>query len=102
MRAPCPHTSGRLARTKLRAGRPQHKETMTELPSEPELFAGRMKDGSRPRLRSHELYYHWDKPIPGGATERTPMEVDLERLHYRINLSHLRQLDKALAFGEAM
>lgn len=102
MRAPCPHTSGRLARTKLRAGRPQHKETMTELPSEPELFAGRMKDGSRPRLRSHELYYHWDKPIPGGVEDRSPMEVDLERLHYRINLNHLRQLDKALAFGEAM
>jgi len=75
---------------------------MTELPSEPELFAGRMKDGSRPRLRSHELYYHWDKPIPGGVEDRSPMEVDLERLHYRINLNHLRQLDKALAFGEAM
>ena len=80
----------------------RYETNMTELPSEPELFAGRMEDGSCPPLRSHELYYHWDKTIPGGRQELAPLEVDAQRLHYRINLNHLRQLDKALAFGEAL
>ncbi|MCB9936552.1 MAG: hypothetical protein H6840_12780 [Planctomycetes bacterium] len=82
------------------AGAPE--QTMTELPSESELFEGRMKDGSRPPLRSHELYYHWDKPIPGGKEQLAPMQIDAERLHQQIDLKHLAQLDKALAFGEAL
>ncbi|MCB9935623.1 MAG: hypothetical protein H6840_08005 [Planctomycetes bacterium] len=75
---------------------------MTELPSESELFEGRMKDGSRPPLRSHELYWHWDKPIPGGNEDLTPMQIDAEKLHQQIDTRHLAQLDKAIAFAEAL
>ena len=73
-----------------------------EIPSEDELFNGRMADGSRPPMPSGELYQHWEREIPGGDEDKSPAEIERDRLHYDIDKQHLARLDKCCRFAEAM
>lgn len=83
----------------MRGQSPKHMSD--ELPSEEELQAGRMADGSAPPLHSVKLEPEWDKPVPGGDENKSPFELTREELHYKVDLNHLRQLDLACEFNEA-
>lgn len=66
-----------------------------ELPSEEELLAGRMKDGSSPPLHSGHLHEHWNKPLPGIDDNKSAADLSAEELHYKIDMILLDDLDKA-------
>jgi hypothetical protein len=72
--------------------------TNPKLPSEEELLAGRMKDGSSPPLHSGHLHDHWDKPLPGIDENKSARDLDAEELHYKIDQTLLEDLDNARGF----
>ena len=72
--------------------------TNPELPSEEELLAGRMKDGSSPPLYSGELYEPWKKPLPGIDETKSASELTAEELHVRIDRQMLDDLDESRDF----
>lgn len=62
---------------------------MHELPSEEELLAGRMKNGSRPPLHSRHLYDPWTEPLPIGEDDKPAIEQTAEDLHFEVELQRL-------------
>lgn len=75
---------------------------MPELPSESELFDGRMEDGGKPPLHSAELYAGWPEPIPGGDENKPPHELDREQLHFLVDQTLLQDLDECREFCKYM
>jgi len=77
---------------------------MKDLPSEEELFAGAMKDGSRPPLHSRELYEKFTKdafgkPLPPELRDKTPSEESADELRQIIELQRLEMWDEIIEAG---
>ena len=77
---------------------------MKDLPSEEELFAGVMKDGSRPAMHSRELYEKFTKdafgkPLPPELRDKTPTEESADELKQIIELQRLEMWDEIIEAG---
>ncbi|MCB9893518.1 MAG: hypothetical protein H6839_03615 [Planctomycetes bacterium] len=71
-----------------------------ELPTHEELLNGRMADGSQPPLRSAELTPE-ARDVPG-EEDKSPAEIERDRLHYDIDRQHLDDLDLVCNFARKM
>jgi hypothetical protein len=77
---------------------------MKDLPSEEELFAGVMKDGSRPPLHSRELYEKhvvdgFGRPLPPELRDKTETEITAADLEFEADLILLDDLDYCRDMG---